>query len=46
MDHGFLSIISAGVLLLVTAVTLSTPGMKKETAERSLVSRAIDPMRR
>jgi hypothetical protein len=46
MDHQFLSILSAGVLLLVTAIALATPGMKEETHEKSIVSWATDGARR
>jgi hypothetical protein len=40
MDHRFLCIICAGVLLLVTAFALATPGLKNDPLpERSLVMR-------
>jgi hypothetical protein len=40
MDHHFLGIILAGVLLLVTAFALGTPGLKQDgSPEKALVSR-------
>jgi hypothetical protein len=40
MDHRFLCIICAGVLLLVTSFALATPGLKDDPLpERSLVMR-------
>ena len=46
MDHHFLGIICAGVLLLVTAIALATPSMKEVTPERSVISRGVDTARR
>ena len=44
MHYRFLSIICAGVLLLVTAFALATPGLRKEaTVEKPLLSRVLSP---
>ncbi|WP_156435195.1 hypothetical protein [Bradyrhizobium lablabi] len=42
MDHIFLSTICAGVLLLVTAFALGTPGLKPDVpAEKTVLLRTV-----